>query len=106
MVNFGDNNLSSAIKGIAEKLAYSGKVEKLMQVARVNKTEKHNLAILYALNKRKLRNSVLDDYIYATLSLGIADKGKSRKELIDVVKAGSVQLPKGFINRMKDSFDG
>ena len=84
-------------------LDYTEKLERLMQKARINHEERRAYAILYAVNI-KLKSKIIRAYIFADLSLSVSVKGESRKELLDVIKYGSGQVPRGLFGRIKETF--
>jgi len=97
-------NLEQSLSKIAQTMSYSDSIEKLMQLTRASERDKERLSILYALNNGRLKSRVLKDYMFAYLSLANSKKGESRKELIEIVKANTPQIPKGFFAKIKDSF--
>ncbi len=105
VITDSESGIEKAIGEIADKLSYSKNLERLMQITRVSNIEKEAFSILYALNHGKLRSKVLKDYLMSRFSLANSEKGQSRAEMIEVVKAGTPQVPKGFWGRMKDKVD-
>lgn len=100
-----ESGIDKAIAEIANRLSHAETLERLMQMTRITGDEKEAFAILYALNKGKLKSKVLTDYLFARFGLANSEKGKSREELIDVIKASTPQVPKGFWGKMKDKVD-
>ncbi len=100
-----ESGIDKAVAEIASRLSYADTIEKLMQMTRATGEEKEAFAILYALNKGKLKSRVLTDFLYARFGLANSEKGKSRAELIDVIKASTPQVPKGFWGKMKEKVD-
>jgi len=101
-----EDRLESAVSNIAEKLAYAEELAKLLQITRADNTEKKKFAVLYALNtgSHLIKSKVLNNYMVSYFALANSKKGESRKELIDVVRSATPQLPKGFWERVKGSF--
>jgi len=97
-------DLEQSISRIARMMSYSENLERLMQLTRASDIDKAKLPILFALNNGRLKSRVLKDYMFAYLSLANSKKGESRKELIEIVKANTPQIPKGFFSKIKDSF--
>ncbi len=104
-VSAEESGIDRAIAEIANRLSYADTVERLMQMTRASADEKEAFAILYALNKGKLKSRVLTDFLFARFGLANSEKGKSRAELIDVIKASTPQVPKGFWGKMKEKVD-
>jgi hypothetical protein len=98
------DEMEKAISKIAEIMSYSGDIKRLMQLTRVDDGERQALSILYAVNHGKLRSKAINDYLFAYFSSANSKKGKSRDEMIDIVKAATPQVPRGFWGRMKDRF--
>ena len=98
------DEMEKAISKIAEIMSYSGDIKRLMQLTRVADNERQALSILYAVNNGKLRSKAIKDYLFAYFSTANSKKGKSRDEMIDIVKAATPQVPRGFWGRMKDRF--
>jgi hypothetical protein len=99
------SGMERSISVIAEKLGYSEALKRLMQVTRVNQDEQFQFSILYALNEGKLQSRVIDHFLFAYLGMANSRKGKSRAELIDLVKAATPNIPKGWFGRIKETLD-
>lgn len=104
--NEQDDSMERSVSRIAKMMSYSGDLARLMQLTRISKQDLNRQAILYALNSGRFRSRVLRDYQFGTFSLANSEKGESRKELIDIVKASQPTMPKGFMGRIGDAFRG
>lgn len=96
--------MEKAISKIAEIMSFSSDIKRLMQLTRISEGERQALSILYAVNNGKLRSRAIKDYLFAYFSTANSQKGKSRDEMIEIVKAATPQVPRGFWGNMKDKF--
>lgn len=97
-----EDNIEKTLAEIADRLAYRAEIKQLMQMSRVSYNERRQYAILYALNKVKLiRAKTLDNYLFASLSLSVSEKGKSREEVLEMGKAAMNQVPLSIFQKMK-----
>lgn len=97
---------SQPVGKIAKIMSFSGELIRLMQLTRVKEQDINRHAVLFALNSGRFRSKVLQNYQLGTFSLLNSHKGKSRDELIEIVKASQPQIPKGFLGRLGDAFKG
>lgn len=96
------SSIEKTLDNIAERLSYREILEQLMQMSRVTYEERRTFAILYAFNRVKLiRSNTLTDYLFASLSLSVSVKGKSREEVLEMGKASMSQIPAKIMERMR-----
>lgn len=97
-----EESIEKTLAAIAENLTYRGEIKQLMQMARVSYNERRQYSILYALNKvRLIRAKTLDNYLFASLSLSVSERGKSREEVLEMGKASMNQIPLSIFQRLK-----
>ena len=99
------SGMERSISRIADRLGFSKELARLMQITRVNQDEQFQFSILYALNEGKLNSKVINHFLFAYLGMANSRKGKSRSELIDLVKAATPNIPKGWFGRIKETLD-
>lgn len=98
------DEMEKAISKIAEIMSFSGDIRRLMQLTRISDAERQSLSVLYAINNGKLRSRAINDYLFAYFSTANSKKGESRNEMIEIVRAATPQVPRGFWGKMKDKF--
>ena len=99
-----DKDMEKALTKIAELLASPNELEELMLLTRANNEDIVSKSLLYAINETKLRRPAIRKFLSSYFSLMNSKGGESRKEMIQVVKANTGELPKGFLQKIRERF--
>lgn len=97
-----ESSAEKTLNKAAERLAFRGTLEELMQMAIVNQDERDRLSRCYAINRVPLiKSKTLHDYLVANLSLSVSVKGTSREQVLEIGKAAMQQVPMNLLQKMK-----